>query len=359
MDTADISFLLAQLRELKDDDPKFAITSVDLVLEIAQRLNASDIHWHPRLDCWDVSLRVDGVMQPLVKLPRSHQTDPVMRMKVLAHLLTYQTILPQEGRLDLSNSELEARLSTFPTVHGERAVVRLLPQRKFFTELNQLGFEEETIRELRELIQARDGAVLITGSAGSGKTTTLYTILHELIAAENHRTILTVEDPVEAIIDGISQSALNPAAGLDFATALRSVLRQDPEVLVIGEVRDPESAESALRVALTGHLVLTTLHASDAATALRRLQELGLPHYLIRSGLRGILCQRLVRRLCNHCREPAPEEARLHGLQNAWRAPGVRIVYTLVTAVELRSPNSCVLIEGVSLMLSPVVSKSV
>ncbi len=193
-------------------------------------------------------------------------------------------------------------LGVFPTVHGPRAVVRLLRRDASFDSIDSLGMPDDVTESLVELCHATDGAILLSGPAGSGKTTTMYAMLREIAAATPRRSVVTIEDPVESVIDSISQSELDPSGGMTLSSALRSAVRQDSEVLLVSEVRDPETAEAALQASLTGHLVFSSLHATDVAASLRRLVQLGVPHYVVRSGVRAIISQRLVRRRCEACR---------------------------------------------------------
>ena len=257
-------------------------------------------------------------------LPKQLAHHVVARLKVLAELLTYRTDVPQEGRIPWNDSAVEMRLSTFPTLHGEKAVVRLFAQAGRFERLSDLGLPVEVAERLAKLVHQTSGALVITGPAGSGKTTTAYACLRELVdATGGQRSLVSLEDPIEVEIRGVTQSQVNPTAGFDLATGLRFLLRQDPEVLLIGEVRDKSVAEIVFQAALTGHLVITTFHAGSAATAITRLSDMGIEPYLLRSGLVGIVSQRLVRRLCT-CREPASDSTQLLGLpvSQAWTAAG-------------------------------------
>lgn len=297
------------LKTLAPDDPNYAVQLVDQVLQIAVARGASDIHLHPRAASWEILLRIDGVLQKIADVPKGTSTDPAARLMVMAHLPTYQAGRPQEGRLVQTSmpgaADMEMRLGTFPTVHGSRVVVRLFQRDAPLGGLSDLGLDRATTAALEELCRQTDGAVLTTGPAGSGKTTTLYACLRRIAADPvARRSIVTIEDPPELLLDGVSQSQLDPAAGMTLAAALRSAVRQDPEVLLVSEIRDPETAEAALQASLTGHLVFSSLHAADVVTALRRLVQMGLPSYLIRSGTRAICSQRLLRRICPACGGP-------------------------------------------------------
>ena len=236
----------------------------------------------------------------------------VARLKVLAELLTYRVDIPQEGRIQDSHALYGAdmRVSTFPTIHGEKAVVRLFDAAGRVLDLEQLGLSPDVERHLRTMLRERSGAIFLTGPSGSGKTTTIYACLRHLVRESGGgRHIVTIEDPVEQVIEGVSQSQARPGTEFDFARGLRSLLRQDPEVIMIGEVRDAETASIAIEAALTGHLVFTTLHAGSACGVVGRLLDMGIEPYLLTSGLKGILNQRLVRRRCSVCRPPDAGDA--------------------------------------------------
>jgi type II secretory ATPase GspE/PulE/Tfp pilus assembly ATPase PilB-like protein len=230
----------------------------------------------------------------------------VARLKVLADLLTYRVDIPQEGRLReaLAQYGVDMRVSTFPTIHGEKVAVRLFDPTGRTLDLEQLGLPEELRHDLTRLLRERSGAILLTGPSGSGKTTTIYACLRELVRSGG-RHIVTIEDPVEQVLQGVSQSQARPGTEFDFARGLRSLLRQDPDVIMIGEIRDAETAAIAIQAALTGHLVFSTLHAGSACGVIGRLLEMGIETYLLTSGLKALLNQRLVRRLCRKCRRPA------------------------------------------------------
>ena len=296
----------AELTAVSPDDPDYAVRLVDRILELAVARGASDVHLHPRADRWEILFRIDGVLQKIADVPKSTSTDPAVRLMVMANLPTYHAGRPLEGRLvqapSLGADNVDMRLGTFPTLHGLRAVIRIFQRGAVLRELDELGLDAATTATLDDLCRQTDGAVLLTGPAGSGKTTTLYACLRRIASDPLvRRSIVTIEDPPESILDGVSQSQLDPAAGMTLAAALRSAVRQDPEVLLVSEIRDPETAEAALQASLTGHLVFSSLHASDVVTALRRLVQMGLPAYLIRSGVRAICSQRLLRRLCPTC----------------------------------------------------------
>jgi general secretion pathway protein E len=304
------------LSALRPADDTYASRFVQLLLDGGRALGASDVHLQPTSEGLEVRFRVDGVLCRVGTFPPGTTTHIVTRLKVLAGLLTYRNDVPQEGRVhgDDASGDFEVRVSTFPTMYGERAVVRLFGGKAQFRRLDDLGLPNEVETRLRELLAETSGAILVTGPAGSGKTTTLYAALNELVdRTDAPRSIVTLEDPIEMAIAGVSQSQVNPEAGFDLATAVRSVLRQDPEVIMVGEIRDRATAEVALQASLTGQLVLSSFHAASAASAARRLLDMGLESYAIRSGLLAIVFQRLVRRLCS-CAVAAPDECALLGL---------------------------------------------
>lgn len=277
---------------------------VSLVTRITQKAfdeNATDIHVEPLEDRVQIRIRKDGMLVPLETAGKALHAGISSRIKILSRLNIVERRLPQDGRMRLSirGQEVDFRVSVVPSAHGETIALRLLHNRGMSLELGQLGYEEAARRQLEKLSQNANGIIVITGPTGSGKTTTLYSLISMLNLPE--RKIFTVEDPVEYRIDGITQLQVNPALGLDFARALRSILRQDPDIILVGEIRDRETAQIAIQAALTGHLVLTTLHTNSAAGALTRLVDMGVEPYLIGATVRGIVAQRLVRKLCREC----------------------------------------------------------
>ncbi len=282
---------------------------VALVQELIQKAlgaNASDVHLDPGPESWDVRFRVDGILRPEGSFSSRLGPNVVARLKVLAELLTYRTDIPQEGRLELGGmkgSGMEGRLSTFPTLHGEKVAIRFFGREATRLGLDHLGLEMETLHRLKGLLAGRQGAVLLTGPGGSGKTTTLYAALESI--RETHKNgihIFTIEDPIERPIAGITQSQAKPGSDFDFARGLRSLLRQDPEVVMVGEIRDGQTASIAMEAALTGHLLLSTVHAGSACGVFSRLLDMGVEPYALTSGIRGVLNQRLVRKSCATCR---------------------------------------------------------
>ena len=297
---------------LQPGKPTYATEVVDLILAEARALGASDVHLLPTEAGLELRWRIDGVLSQGALLPSSSAPNIVARLKVLANLLTYRTEVPQEGRIPGLSGDLEMRLSVFPTLYGEKAVIRLFAASGHFLHLENLGLPEATLASLRKAITATSGAILLSGPAGSGKTTTIYACLRELVATtQGSRNLATLEDPIEVPVPGVAQSQVNLSAGFTFELGLRSLLRQDPEVIAVGEVRDPVTAEIAFQASLTGHLVLTTFHAGHACGVLGRLIDMGIEPYLIRSGTLAILCQRLLRTLCTCAVESTDPSQRL------------------------------------------------
>ncbi|MFK7740524.1 MAG: GspE/PulE family protein [Planctomycetota bacterium] len=280
-----------------------AVAVVERLLHLAVERGASDLHFDPSEHGVRVRLRRDGVLQTIETLPSELGQHLVGRCKALAELLVYRRDLPQEGRItaERSGQGCEFRVATYPTLSGERVALRLDARQGSPRVLRSLGLEPEVTDALQHAISQPEGVVLLTGPSGSGKTTTLYSCLHHLVHNGPERTIVTVEDPVERRIDGIVQTEVDPAAGLGFARALRSLLRQDPDVLLVGEIRDRETAAMALEAGLTGHLVASTLHARSAAEVFARLLEMGVEPFVMTTTIRGVLAQRLLRKLCAAC----------------------------------------------------------
>jgi len=297
------------LAEMLDQAPVVRI--LEQILKDAVRMRASDIHVEPRGENVAVRFRIDGQLQTIAHLPADMHRYVISRIKILAGEDIAETRLPQDGRFatEIDGRPIDLRVSTLPTFWGEKAVLRILDKSRALVSLSQLGFLPDTRKAFEELINQPQGMILVTGPTGSGKTTTLYAALHSI--NDETKNITTVEDPIEYEVAGVNQVQVNPQIDLTFASALRSILRQDPDVILVGEIRDLETAEMAFRAALTGHLVLSTLHTNDAPSAATRLVDMGVAPYIIASTVNGILAQRLVRRLCTHCREtyePKPEE---------------------------------------------------
>lgn len=303
--------------------PRYVAELVDLILNEARRAGASDVHLQPSAEALEMRWRVDGVLHHVANLPAAIAPNVAARLKVMADLLTYKTDVPQEGRIRGAPGEVEMRVSTFPTLFGEKAVVRLFAASGRFLRLADLGLPVEIAEALGRLLAETSGAILFSGPAGAGKTTTLYACLRELADRhEGRRSLATLEDPIEAAVAGVAQSQVNPAAGFDLATGLRSLMRQDPEVIAVGEVRDRSTAEGVFGASLTGHLVLSTFHAGSAAGVVGRLLDMGIEPYVLRSGLLAVVAQRLVRRLCDDCAREEDDPVRFLGLPVARaRAP--------------------------------------
>ena len=313
--------LQPQLDALDVPGPERVGRLVDLILADAVRCAASDVHLEPTHSALTVRYRLDGVVHAVASLRRDLAPNVVARLKVLAELLTYRLDIPQEGRIAnaLGRLGVDMRVSTFPTIHGEKVVVRLFDPSGRTLDLEQLGLSSQLQGSLRAMLREPAGAILLTGPSGSGKTTTLYACLRSVAASsEGGRHIVTIEDPVEQVLEGVSQSQARPGTEFDFARGLRSLLRQDPEVIMVGEVRDPDTAAVAVEAALTGHLVLSTVHSGSACGVIGRLLDMGVEPYLLTSALKGVLNQRLVRRLCPACRRPPGASGQTSG----WEAAG-------------------------------------
>jgi general secretion pathway protein E len=291
------------LRDLASEAP--VIRLVNLLINRAVEQRASDIHIEPYESELKIRYRIDGVLHDVEAPPRRLQAAIVSRVKIMAKLNIAERRLPQDGRikLRLMGREIDMRVSTLPTLYGESVVLRILDRSSIEVTLETLGFPDDTLEEFEKLIIKPYGMILVTGPTGSGKTTTLYGALDKINSPD--KKIITIEDPVEYQLFGVNQIHVKPQIGLTFANGLRSIVRQDPDVIMVGEIRDAETAEIAIQAALTGHLVFSTLHTNDAAGAVSRLLEMGVEDYLLASSLLGVLAQRLVRRICTHCKRPA------------------------------------------------------
>ncbi len=293
---------IEHLKDLASEAP--VIRMVNLVFHRALDNKASDIHIEPFENSLIIRLRIDGVLQQIEGPPASATAAVISRIKIMAKLNIAERRLPQDGRIkiQMQGKEIDLRVSTTPTMYGESVVIRLLDKENIVFEFDSLGFEPENQKMFLEVLSKPHGIILITGPTGSGKSTTLYTALTHLNTPG--KKIITIEDPVEYQLNGVNQIQAKPKIGLTFSSALRSIVRQDPDIIMIGEMRDLETAKIAVQSALTGHLVLSTLHTNDAAGALARLLDMGLDDYLLTSTVNGVLAQRLVRKLCMHCRQP-------------------------------------------------------
>lgn len=285
-----------------EQDNAPVVRLVDAIFEDAVQVNASDVHIEPDLHVLRIRQRVDGLLNEQIMKAKSIASAISLRLKLMAGLNISEKRIPQDGRFSIKvrNKDLDIRLSTLPTQHGESVVMRLLDQSGGILSLNNIGMPEDILKRFRKMIHLPRGLILVTGPTGSGKTTTLYGALNEINTVE--KNIITVEDPVEYYLPRVNQVQVNPKVDLSFARVLRAAMRQDPDIILVGEMRDQETVEIGLRASLTGHLVLSTLHANDAATSALRLLDLGAEGYLVASTLRGVLAQRLVRRICTGCR---------------------------------------------------------
>jgi general secretion pathway protein E len=295
---------LERLKDLASDAP--IVRAVNNLITRAAEARASDIHIEPTEDALQIRFRIDGILREQEPLPVQLKSAFISRIKVMSGLNIAERRLPQDGRLRLAvrGQEIDFRVATSPTIHGETVVLRILDRSNLALEFETLGFDEELLARYKRVLYQPHGILLVTGPTGSGKTTTLYASLNELNAPE--RKILTIEDPIEYRMPGINQTQVKPQIGLNFAAALRSFLRQDPDVMMVGEIRDLETAQVAIQSALTGHMILSTLHTNSAASSVTRLLDMGVEPFLITSTLNAVMAQRLVRRLCPHCGTPHP-----------------------------------------------------
>jgi general secretion pathway protein E len=322
---------VAHLRDMASEVPVIRMVNQMLVRALESR--ASDVHIEPFENQLKVRYRIDGILHEVESPPRQLKAAVISRLKILAQLNIAERRLPQDGRIKtrLAGKDVDLRIATVPTLYGESVVIRLLERGQIFTELDTLGFPPTLLAKFNEMISRPHGMLLVTGPTGSGKTTTLYGALQKI--NDPGKKIITIEDPVEYQLSGVNQIYVKPQIGLTFANGLRSIVRQDPDVIMVGEIRDAETAEIAVQAALTGHLVLSTLHTNDAAGAISRLLEMGVQDYLLSSSLLGVLAQRLVRRLCPACRrevafaglDVAAAELELqsaNNVQTVWEAAG-------------------------------------
>lgn len=276
---------------------------VNGIINEAVTMGASDIHFDPTEDELRVRIRIDGILDDYAMIPSSVRQNVVTRVKILSGMNITETRLPQDGaiKMVLNNRDLDMRVSSLPTKRGEKIVIRILDYSRSMRGIEYLYFSEDNYKKIMQMISAPNGIILVTGATGSGKSTTVYSFLQKLnIKGAN---LITVEDPVEMEIKGINQVQVNSEIGLDFAAVLRSILRQDPNIIMIGEIRDSETAKIAVRASITGHLVLSTLHTNNALTTIERLIDMGVERYLLSSALTGIVSQKLARKLCDHCKQ--------------------------------------------------------
>jgi len=289
-----------------DDDVSNApvVRLINSIIQQAVNMEASDIHIEPIENASRVRFRIDGMLQRIFNIPGYMHPALITRIKIMGNMDIAEKRLPQDGRvgINISGRDIDLRISTIPTIYGEKAVIRILDRSNFLLSKEKLGFTPENLEKFNELLKNTNGIILVTGPTGSGKSTTLYAMLNEL--NRESVNIITIEDPVEYRMEGINQIQVNPKAGLTFAAGLRSIVRQDPDIIMVGEIRDSETAEIAIRSAITGHLVLSTLHTNDAVSAISRLIDMGIEPYLISASLAGVISQRLLRKVCNNCRVP-------------------------------------------------------
>lgn len=301
------------------------IRLVNSIIERAATERASDIHLEPREGEMVVRMRIDGVMRNVLTVPRNLQNSVISRLKVMSAMNIAERKLPQDGRSNvrIKSSDIDLRISTLPTIYGEKMVVRLLDKSAQLLDRKGIGLEGDSLERYDRLMRSTSGVILIAGPTGSGKSSTMYTMIRELNSEQVN--LMTLEDPVEYNIDGVNQCQINEKTGMTFSGGLRAILRQDPDIIAVGEIRDGETASIALRAAITGHLVLSTIHTSDAVATLDRLLDIGVEPYLISSALKGIVAQRLVRRICPQCKreyEPTDDELSLLNLE---RKPGMKL----------------------------------
>jgi general secretion pathway protein E len=319
-------------------DDRHVVHIVDWLLQYAFEQRASDIHLEPRRDAGQMRFRIDGVMQKVFELPPPVMTAVTARVKILSRMDVAEKRRPQDGRIKTRSSggrEVELRISTMPTAFGEKVVMRIFDPDLVMKDFAQLGFSPEEDGIWRGMVERPHGIVLVTGPTGSGKTTTLYSTLKHLARPEIN--VCTVEDPIEMVSPELNQMQVQASIDLDFAAGVRTLLRQDPDIIMIGEIRDLETAQMAVQASLTGHLVLSTLHTNDSPSAITRLLDLGVPHYLIQSTLTGVVAQRLVRTLCPHCKTVGtqdPDAWRV--LTHGWNVPLPEQVYEPVGCLECR-----------------------
>ena len=324
-------FDLQRLRDIANEAP--VIRRVNQIVADAIEARASDIHIEPSLESVLVRYRVDGVLRTAEALPPGLKAAIASRIKIMARLDIAERRLPQDGRIKMAirGVDIDFRVSTLPTAHGESIVLRILDRSQVTLDFDALGFEPKAIQTLRKTMLNPNGIVLVTGPTGSGKTTTLYTALKEL--SKPDVKVFTVEDPIEYQLTGVNQVQVQPAIGLDFPHTLRAILRQDPDIIMIGEIRDAETARIAIQASLTGHLVFSTLHTNSAASSITRLIDMGVESYLIASTVKAVLAQRLVRRLCPHCSTPMETRAQ-------WRARLAGETFAREPE-RLRAPRGC------------------
>jgi len=332
---------LLQIGSLKDPDAQdqHIINIVDWLLQYAFDQRASDIHLEPRREKGKIRFRIDGVLHHVYELPDAVMTAVTSRLKILGRMNVAEKRRPQDGRVKTvtpEGNEVELRLSTLPTAFGEKLVMRIFDPDVLLRSFSELGLSGDDLKRWHEMTHRPHGIVLVTGPTGSGKTTTLYSTLKEL--ATEDVNVSTIEDPIEMVEESFNQSQVQPKIDFDFAAGIRTLMRQDPDIIMVGEIRDLETAEMAVQSALTGHLVLSTMHTNDAPTAITRLLDLGVPAHLIKVTLNGVMAQRLVRTLCPHCKEAVPvSSADWEALVRPWKVKSPEQLYRPVGCLECRN----------------------
>ncbi|MEB0077412.1 GspE/PulE family protein [Pseudomonas sp. CCI3.2] len=321
-----------------DANDAHIVNIVDWLFQYAFQQRASDIHIEPRREQGTVRFRIDGVLHNVYQFPAQVTMAIVSRLKSLGRMNVAEKRKPQDGRVKTTTpdgGEVELRLSTLPTAFGEKMVMRIFDPEVLLKNFDQLGFSSDDLRRWQDMTQQPNGIILVTGPTGSGKTTTLYTTLKKLATSEVN--LCTIEDPIEMVEPAFNQMQVQYNIDLTFASGVRALMRQDPDIIMIGEIRDLETAEMAIQAALTGHLVLSTLHTNDAPSAISRLLELGVPHYLLKATILGVMAQRLVRTLCPHCKAPIElEESDWQTLTRPWQAPVPTGAHRAVGCAECR-----------------------
>jgi general secretion pathway protein E len=328
---------MLELGSMKEPDAndQHIVNIVDWLLQYAFEQRASDIHIEPRREVGNVRFRIDGVLYSVYELPQQVSAAVSSRFKILGRMDVAEKRRPQDGRLKTRSpegNEVELRLSTLPTAFGEKLVMRIFDPEVMKQNFEQLGLANEDYKRWQAMNDMGHGIVLVTGPTGSGKTTTLYSTLRQLATPEVN--VCTIEDPIEMVEGAFNQMQVNHQIDLDFATGVRALMRQDPDIIMVGEIRDLETAEMAVQAALTGHLVISSLHTNDAPNAITRMLELGVPAYLIKATVRGVMAQRLVRILCPHCKEPGEVDA------EAWRE--LTLPWKVKTPAKLYRPKGCI-----------------
>ena len=305
-DTTSFNNLLANQQDKFNFETTPIVDIVNDILITATKKGASDIHFDPAIDCLKVRLRIDGILNTYLKIPNNVKQNLTARIKILAGMNITETRLPQDGAIKttIDGLKLDMRVSTLPAKKGEKIVIRIMDYSMSLQGIETLCFSTSNYKKVLKMISVPNGIVLVTGATGSGKSTTVYSILQRLNTEETN--IITVEDPVEMEMEGLNQIQVNSEIGLDFSTVLRSILRQDPNIIMIGEIRDSETAQIAVRASITGHLVLSTIHTNNSLSTIERLLDMDVERYLLASALEGIISQKLARKLCDKCKKLRP-----------------------------------------------------